>query len=1379
MRSKLGAFLLALSMAAAASGETATPVQTARFSNYSVDHGLSQSSVTALMQDQQGYLWIGTEDGLNRFDGYEFLRFGLASMGRSGLADGGIVGLRQGDDARIWIGTFTSGMYSLDPVSGFVTQCGSETPVPQDLAGRIRSLSIDDAGTVWVVGATAMFRQTVDCTSEEIVVADSSQGFRPLATSRSADGTMWVWTQDGALWKGDATGASLHFIRTFADMELRSPLIRAVAGSASDIWVALDSSDLFRLDGQGRILERFDIPAAAPFDARIRAIHQTPDGDTWVAGLGIGLVRVRSGTGVIATWHHDSADPASLAHNDTTSLLADRSGGLWVGTRSHGLSRLQINPEGIAHYRHSANNSSSIANNMVTVFAERRQDERIWVGTDGGGVDLLDFGVGVVTHYSHDQADSDSLSSDRVWALHEDRTGRLWIGTWFGELNVRQPGATSFDRFPSDEDSGNSATSVVLSIAESADGTLWFGTMSYGLFSLPPGSDRFSQTIAGKNSKSLTSNKISALFVDSHDTLWVGTWDAGINRVDPDTAEVKNFRRLADGGLPHETVRAITETADGAIWVGTPSGLARIDPASSAITSFSVESGLPPGTIYGIVADDDVLWVSSNRGLARFDPATRTAQQFGPADGLQGFEFNGGAALKTRDGRVLFGGTQGFNAFYPRQVRNNPYAPQVAITHVTVQDREFEPPGQAGRLTESSVEFAYDQNRISFEFAGLHYTSPQRIRYSYRLQGLQDEWLDTSASRRIATYANLAPGTYRFQVRAANNDGLWSEQDAAFSFVVAAPWWFTGPAYIAYILLSLLAVFGLVQWRTMFLRRRAALLAEKVREGTRQIAEQKLTIEKQAGNLQAMLATKERLFARVSHEFRTPLTLILGPLDSLLSRAQGKDAETLSLMQRNARRLLRLVEQLLDLSRLSGERPLQIETISLRPLVTALVGAFDSLAEQKQIDLSLTAPANPVVDANGEVLEAACSNLISNALKFTPAGGKVRVSLEVSSDTAVLKVCDSGPGIAPGMEEKIFVPFERGDSDMPGSGIGLAVVRESVQALGGEVHVARAAIGGAEFTVTLPLSKTPAGSSAEPVVTTPHVDQHLPHSSDDDVVVTSRGKDDDRARVLVIEDHGDLRRFIGECLQNDFHCTLIANGETGVQCAIEDVPDLVLSDVMLPGMDGFEVTRALRNDERTSHIPIVLLTAREDRESLFRGLSEKADEYLTKPFDAEELKLRLHNLIEVRQIMRRQAAAEWREAQANTEMPAAAADLYGPKDQAFLNKLNGVLTNRFADNAFGVREMASAMAMSDRQLQRKLLALLDARPADHLRDFRLQQAASMLAKGKPVGVVAQDCGFATQAHFGQCFKARFGVTPGEYGDGARSAIAVIRIKSAT
>ena len=948
--------------------------------------------------------------------------------------------------------------------------------------------------------------------------------------------------------------------------------------------------------------------------------------------------------------------------------------------------------------------------------------------------------------------------------MHEDQGGRLWVGTWFGGLNFLESGATSFTRYSSGDDDDRSASLIVLSIVESANGSLWFGTMSDGLFRMRPGSDRFEPFETGGERASAGSNKISALFVDSRDILWAGTWDAGVYAIQPDRDLVEGYRRSAsgEGGLPHDTVRAIAESADGAIWVGTLNGLARIDPVTSDITSYGVESGLPPGTIYGIVADGDALWVSSNRGLARFDPATRSAQQFGPADGLQGFEFNGGASLKTRDGRILFGGTQGFNAFYPEQVQSNPFPPQVAVTRVTVKDREFELPGHGGTLTKSPVEFSHDQNRISFEFSGLHFTSPQRIRYSYRLQGLQDDWLSTSASRRVATYANLPPGEYRFEVRAANNDGLWSEQDATFSFVVAAPWWFTGPAYIVYVLLLLMAVYGLIQWRTIFLRQRAVLLAEKVREGTRRIAEQKLTIEKQANNLQTLLTTKERLFARVSHEFRTPLTLILGPLDKLMSQARGKDAESMLLMQRNARRLLRLVEQLLDLSRLSGERPIQIETISLRPLVTALVGAFDSLAEQKQIELTLAASGSPIVDANVEVLEAACSNLISNALKFTPVGGRVIVTINQSASTAVLKVADSGPGIASGMEEKIFEPFERGDTDMPGSGIGLAVVRESVQALGGEVHVARAAIGGAEFTVTVPLNKSEAASNVERIAVRPHIDQFLPHSSDGQIVTASSGDHEDRARVLIIEDHGDLRRFIGQCLQDDFHCTLVANGELGVQCAIDEVPDLVLSDVMLPGMDGFEITRTLRNDERTSHIPIVLLTAREDRESLFRGLSEKADEYLTKPFDAEELKLRLHNLIEVRQIMRRQAASEWRAAQAATETTEPAADLYGPKDQAFLNKLDTVLAKHFSDNGFSVGELASAMAMSDRQLLRKLRALLDTRPADYLRDYRLQQAASMLTSGKAVGIVAQDCGFATQAHFGQCFKARFGATPGEY-----------------
>ena len=1190
--------------------------------------------------------------------------------------------------------------------------------------------------------------------------------------------------------------------------------------------MGLDGPELFRLDTDGRLIETVILPGAGSAGARIRSLRLSQDGDLWVTGLGIGLARVRPGKGVIATWKHDSGDYASLPNDDTTLLLGDRSGGLWVGTRSHGLSRMQIEPERFLHFRHRADDPRTIANNMVTAFAERRDDHRLWVGQDGGGLDLLDFDSGAVAHFEHDPGDSSSLSSDRVWALHEDQAGRLWIGTWFGGLNVMEPGGDAFRHVPLPPVAGNPVPGIVLSIAESADGTLWFGTTSHGLLRLNPGDSRPDRVSVSDPAGPSGSDKVNDVLVDRRGRVWFGTWDSGLKRLDPESGGIAQFRRAADGtGLPHDTVPALAETADGAIWAGTLGGLARVDPETSAVTAFGVDSGLPPGTIYAIVPDGDALWVSSNRGLARFVPGTRAAMRFGPDDGVQGYEFNGRAALRTRDGRILFGGTQGFNAFYPDAIPHNPFPPQIALTRIAVQDRPLSLPGRTASTPLAPLALSHDQNRISFEFAGLHFSSPESLRYAYRLTGLQPEWIETDAARRIASYANLPPGDYRFEVRAANNDGVWSKQDAAFAFTVAAPWWATGPAYAAYALSLLLAILALIQWRTLFLRQRAALLRRKVREGTRQIAAQKRTIEQQAANLQSLLDTKQKLFARVSHEFRTPLTLILGPVERLLARAHGQDAESLTLVKRNAGRLLRLVEQLLDLARLSGERPLHRERVSLDALLTMQVAAFASLAEQKQIDLRLEIEASASVEAAPEVLEAACSNLIANALKFTPAGGEVDVVLGQQDNRALLRIGDSGPGVPAGMETRIFEPFERIGNTLPGTGIGLALVRESVQALGGEIRVGRAALGGAEFTVTLPLcsadatpgsaSVSPSTSAAipatesvpgrarevpalvragrqddepapqprpaspigSPLATTKPAGAVAAGTGADDIPLadepTRPAADDTRPRVLVIEDHADLRLFIGDCLADDFLCTLVADGETGIARAIEDIPDLVLSDVMLPGIDGFELTRTLRQDERSCHIPIVLLTAREDRESLFRGLSEMADEYLTKPFDAEELKLRLHNLIEVRQILQRQAAAAWRAAKTaarpGIEAATPAPTGYGPKDQAFLHKLERALLKHYGDPGFGVRELAGIMAMSDRQLLRKLRALLDTTPAEHLRDYRLQQAAAMLAAGRPAGIAAQDCGFATQAHFGQCFKARFGVTPGDYAAGQRPA----------
>lgn len=1318
-------------------------IQTTRFTQFGVDDGLSQGSVTALLQDDSGYLWIGTEDGLNRFDGYRFVV--VDSSGDS--ADGGITSLRQGVDKRVRVGTATSGLYWVDDQHKQMTPC--EIEGSQQLTERVQGVSLDADGNTWMATSSGVFRETIDCKFEAIATMPGTEAV--AAIESSDDGRLFVATQSGDLLQ--VANETLNLFATLPEAARAGFGVSAIAGTASALWVATDGPEFFRLGADGTVIETVVVPNRGLLMPRVRDLAIGPDGDVWVAGLGIGLLRYRPDVGVVSRWWQDDADVASLAHNDTARLLFDRSGGLWVGTRGHGLSRLQLEPEGIAHYRHSANAPLSIANNMVTSFEQSRVGDLLWVGMDGGGIDLLDLDNGVLSRYRHDPADPQSLSSDRVWALHEDQQRRLWVGTWFGGLNKLEPETRAFEPVFL----GNEARDeVVLSIAESYDGTIWFGTLSSGLYYLHPDNTKVRRFTSRPGEPVLAGDLISTLFVDRENRLWVGTWDAGISVIDDDMTVRRQLRKQRDGlGLPHDTVRAITEDSEGMIWVGTSSGVVRVDSQTFDVEMPDAASDIPSGTVYSILEDRGALWVSSNRGLARYSPTTRRVRWLSPADGLQGFEFNGGASLKLNDGRLAFGGTQGFNVFDSQRTAGNPFPPEVAMTRVMVEDREID----VSRHAKEPLGLRHSQNRVGFEFAGLHFTSPKKIRYEYRLDGLQPGWISTDADQRIANYANLAPGRYQFKVRAANKDGVWSTSSADFNFVIAAPWWATKTAFLAWTILAMLLIFLFVRWRTVMLYKRATLLATEVRSGTRRIAEQKRTIEVQANKVQGLLATKERLFARVSHEFRTPLTLILGPAQQLREDASVEQNEALSLIERNANRLLRLVEQLLDLARLSGERKFETRSIELAPLVSALVGSFRSLAEPKQVELrfDVIGERSAVVNASNDLLEAAVNNLLANAIKFTPSGGKVVVQLCVDGDLVRLSVDDSGPGLSEGSEERIFEAFERAGATEPGTGIGLAVVRESIEALGGTVSARNGVAGGAQFVINLPREFADI-STLEIADSLAGEDQ----TSNSRVERNDADPDAQRPTVLIIEDHDDLRHYIGRCLACDFQCTLVENGEKGVALAVEESPDLVLSDVMLPGISGFEVTRMLRNDDRSSHIPIVLLTAREDRESLMRGLTEKADEYLTKPFDADELRLRLHNLIELRTIMRREALQAWENTQEQLAPSAVAEPVYGPRDTAFLEKLHSTLAASFADNNFGVSDLASSLAMSSRQLHRKLRALLGASPGDYLRDFRLREAKRLLGSGTLVGVVAQDCGFATQAHFGQCFKALYGVTPGEF-----------------
>lgn len=1353
----------------------------ARFAHLTVNEGLSQSSVNALLQDRRGFLWVGTQDGLNRYGGYRFEVLRHDPANPRSLASNHVLALFEDRDGVLWIATTGGALHRhrprTDDFDRFLlrlpaTGAGrSESPRPE-----VRAIRAMQDGRL-LLGTSSHGLLLFDPSTNTLARPAALAAYRVHALTEGHDGALWVGTSVGLamLHRSDVEvgeTAAVRPIQWFTDSDTRAIAILR----NGDAWVPDGTHRIRRLSPAGETMAVADLPSApGTSPGEVRALLADSRDRLWVGRIGAGIAVIGPQGQVLGVFSELASDPYSLPTNTVVALLEDRAGVIWAGSLAAGLSRTAPG-SGFEHLRHVPEDPASLSHNMVNELVEDATGG-LWVGTSGGGVSYLAPGASGFRHFRSETDDPATLSSDRVWGMHLAANGTLWVGTWGGGLNRLDTATGAVHRFPSvREHPGGLPGSIVTAIIDDGEGGILVGMADAGLDRLQAGAEAFeSIPLPGEAAEGDRPANITTLRRDSRGRLWVGTWNRGLCRSEPHSISFSCYRHdpLDHRSLNDDNVRMVAEDGRGALWIATGNGIARYDEQNKSFDRHTAADGLVPGVIYAILPEDDgVLWLSSNGGLMRYDTHRRQARRYEYRDGLQANEFNGEAALKTGSGHMLFGGVGGITRFHPDELRDNPVAPQVVITGFSLFNRTvtFQRDDPSPVLTAPISEtrelwLRHDQNFIGFEFAGLHFANPAANRYAYRLDGFDDDWTETDASRRFASYSNLDPGHYLFRIRAANGDGVWSTDEAAIAIIIAPPWWLTWWATLVWVVLAMLALSAFVRWRLREPRLRAARLATEVEHRTAEVVAQKETIERQAIRLRDALESKERFFAQLSHEFRTPITLILGPIDETLRAGVPAPVDrALTLARRSGERLLHLVDQLLTLARHGGQAQIERRPVALEPIVRLVAAEFDSAARQRSLELAVEIGEDVIVASNPEALQGILINLVSNAVKYTPPGGRVAIELGREGDEAVLRISDTGIGIAAEDLPGLYELFERATTMAHGTGVGLTVVKELVDAHGGRIAIESAPGVGTAVTVHLPALQGDAGAGTEalaPVGIDPWLDPSPDTGSALPLADAPPPAEASGPEILIVDDNEDMRRFLVGLLSPHYQCLEAEDGAAGLATAIERIPDAIVCDVMMPGVDGFELLRRLRGDERSSHIPVVMLTARGDEASRLEGLRERADDYLAKPFNADELRLRLRNLLELGEL---RAARARQHLIADTTEPVRQAppvDL-SPREHRFIERLESAMATRFADPAFGAIELAEAVFMSPRQLQRKLKALLGISPAAYIRDFRLTRAREALESGRPVTDVALDCGFSSPSHFSQSFRARFGTRPSEW-----------------
>lgn len=1347
-----------------------------QFEHYSLEEGLSQNTVYCVLQDADGFLWLGTADGLNRYDGYQFRVFRNDPNDSTSISANRIFALCEDKTKTLWVGTYGGGLNRYDRGTESFIRYKNDPNDPGSISDdEVLSIYEDKFNVLWVGtdggGLNKFIREKgkFKCyrNNPEDPTSLSNDEIRSIFEDHL--GSLWVGTNSGGLNKFDREKELfIQYRNNIKDPQSISDdgVLSIYEDSDDNLWIGTGNGGLNKFDQKDELFTRYTNNSANQNSIsanRVFTILEDQSRNLWIGTMEGGLNKYITEHNKFISYRSNPDNSNSLSSDGIFSLFEDKTGVLWIGTYGGGVNKLDQSKEQFILFRNDPYNPNSLSNNGVFSICED-QYGIIWVGTSGG-LNKFDRKVRKFTAYHHNPSNTYSLSDEEVISIYEDKSGELWIGTYGGGLNLFNRRTNQFISFKNNPNDNNSlSANEIFSICEDDLGNLWIGTDGGGLNKFDRRTKQFTRYLHNPNDETtISANRIFSIHKDYDGNMWIGTDSGGLNKFDRTTGKFKHYKyKPGDAAsLSNDGVLSIYQSKIGELWIGTyGGGLNKFDLSKEKFEQYRIKNGLPSDVVYGILEDGSGnLWMSTNNGLSKFNPVNGTFKNYEVTDGLQGNEFNQGSYYKTKTGEMIFGGPNGFNFFHPDNIKNNLCPPQIVITdfqllHKPVSigyDSLFGRTILQNSISKTEqIELSYDDNIISFEFTSLDFRNPKKNKYAYIMEGFDEDWTHTDASRRIATYTNLDPGEYTFKVKGSNNDGIWNEAGTSLKIIINPPWWETWWAYFSYAAAIIII---------MLLVRQYDLKRQKLK--------QQLELEREhADKLEEIDQMKSRFFTNISHEFRTPLTLILGPAEKIISETIDTNAgKQAGLIKRNANRLLDLINQLLDLSKIeAGKLKLEASRSNLSSFVKGIAEAFETIAEKKDITLKIQIEKQNI-DAyfDKDKMQKIVTNLLSNAFKFTMESGEVELKLfETARNSVMLSVRDSGVGISEKDLPKIFDRFYQSDSsttrESGGTGIGLALTKELVELHGGKIAIDSKEGEWTEVTVDLPhgkdhlredqIVKLEGEDLAEREIFIRDYTPDTTEIQDSEIIKI------DKNIVLVVEDNYDVREFIRDSIGAEFSVVEAINGEQGLRKAEKYIPDLIISDVMMPKMDGYEMMHRIKRDEKTSHIPVILLTAKSDRDSKLEGLGLGADDYLTKPFDTKELIARIKNLIETRILLQQKFSSG--------TIVQKLKDKSGlsPLDEKFMTKIMEVIEAHLSEEEFSIEEISEEIGMSRAQFYRKLKALTGKSPSLFLRTIRLNKAKEMIqSKELSISEISYKVGFASPAYFSRCFKDEFGYPP--------------------
>ncbi|MBP1676455.1 MAG: hypothetical protein H6Q20_1014 [Bacteroidetes bacterium] len=1341
--------------------------------------GLSNNQIESIFKDSRGFMWFGTNFGLNRYDGYEVKVYKSEKADSASLKYNSIPEIEEDAFGRLWI----------KGAPDYVVYSFSTEKFSRNLSEILKPYGINFNPALVEIDANKnfYFYQTnvgifkYDIKQKKLFSFlqnknPNSLSAGTIAGLRVYKGCFWVLFQNGLVERFNEQTNSVDFRSSFVSEKSIGSFIpkNLFVDNEGCPWIfpGIGDAGVSHYDFEksewvyfGRSKTPFSAFAIRNISSDIvRDVVQDKTGKIWIATDHGGINIYDKKSESIAVLLNNPMNPNTISQNSTISLFCDNDGIVWVGTFKNGVSyyhpgMFKFEKSPLFFYQHAGLENKD----CNSLYEDTRGN--LWIGTNGNGLLKYDGKRGDFKIYRNDKNDPSSISSDIVISSIEDKQGNMWFGTFLGGLNLMQ--GDKFKRFASDVSNPNSLSNMsVFGLAEDANENLWIGTLGGGVDRLDKTRTIFEKHHVGSTSQA---NFVLSLH-NSGSSIFISTSQGvGVLNTSNGTIEPVFKDRELESKLTDLVVYNTFYDSRRLLWIATDNGINIYNAANNSIAYINASNGLPSEQVVSFLEDNKGdIWVGTRNGLASVTCRKNkngtyrfSVFSFDENDGLVNTSFNQNAVFKNSKGELYFGGTKGYVKFNPDNIRFNTIVPVPRFTSLYIGTEEIIPGKKFhGRQIVyksmadlDEIVLNYNENNFTVKFSALSYIHPEKNRYRYMLKGLDNDWIEPRAGIGSVSYSSLAHGVYELVVYASNNDNVWSKEPLVLRIVIKPPFWLAWWAITFYVLMALFAVWLIVYYNLRKQKRQF--------ETERQMRE--------ARQVHEMDEMKFRFFTNISHEFRTPLTLIVSPVEKLMQMNRtDEERNLLDIIQRNANGLLDLVNQLLDFRKLDVKKDtLNLSVGDAVSFIKDICYSFTDLANRKSINFSFSTSISELrIEFDPEKMRKVVYNLLSNAFKFTNNSGRIEVSVnmvqQIDFENQFLKItiADTGLGIPAKDIEKIFERFYRvenpGTGHQTGTGVGLHIASEYVKLHGGQISVESTEGKGSVFTVLIPAKQY----MVQEIMLTNNNENMLPDTTEKilDAENELHGADEKKNKLplmLIVDDNADFRNFITTLFISQYRVITAENGEKAYKIVLDKMPDLILSDVMMPVMDGFEFCRKLKQDIRVSHIPVIMLTAKTGDENKYIGLESGAEDYISKPFNMEMLSLKVTRIIERQRKIQEHFKKRIDINPSEIEITS--------MDEKFVKKAVALVELNIDNADFLVEDLCREMAMSRVYFYKKILSLTNKTPSEFIRFIRLKRAADLLERSQLyVNEVAFQVGFNDPKYFRKYFKEEFGYSPNEY-----------------